>query len=189
MTLYSLNGGTPAPLPFRLIMPDGSTRTDPATFTSEEISSAGYIMVPEKPLAANMHQLIEWNGSVWTITDTRTLESAKELKLAQLKVKRQDSEKNLVFNGMSINLDNDTQSRINNALTGFDYVAPGTTTPWEVTRGIFIDMDKDTLLALGLAGWNHIRNCYINAQNLSNAIIACTTIAEIDNINLDTGWP
>ena len=40
--LYSLRQQRPAPLPQRIRMPDGFTRTDASTFTQEEIQAAGY---------------------------------------------------------------------------------------------------------------------------------------------------
>lgn len=40
--LYSLRQQRPAPLPQRIRMPDGFTRTDASTFTQDEIQSAGY---------------------------------------------------------------------------------------------------------------------------------------------------
>lgn len=69
MTLYSLNGAEPAELPFRIVMPDGFTRTDPESFTAEEIAAAGYVVAPAKP---NHDPAIEhppaWNGSGWIVT-------------------------------------------------------------------------------------------------------------------------
>lgn len=40
--LYSFNGAYPAPLPFRITLPNGFTRTDPLTFTEDEIGAAGF---------------------------------------------------------------------------------------------------------------------------------------------------
>lgn len=40
--LYSHNGARPAPLPFRITLPNGFTRTDPSTFTEAEITAAGF---------------------------------------------------------------------------------------------------------------------------------------------------
>ena len=40
--LYSFRQQRPAPLPQRIRMPDGFTRTDASTFTQEEIQAAGY---------------------------------------------------------------------------------------------------------------------------------------------------
>ena len=42
MMLYSYQQQRPAPLPHRIRMPDGFTRTNPSTFTQEEILAAGY---------------------------------------------------------------------------------------------------------------------------------------------------
>ncbi|MFZ9061685.1 MAG: hypothetical protein ACO218_10750 [Steroidobacteraceae bacterium] len=39
--LYSHHAATPAPLPHRIRFPDGSTRTDRATFTADELERAG----------------------------------------------------------------------------------------------------------------------------------------------------
>ena len=40
--LYSLRQQRPAPLPFRIRLSNGFTRTEPASFTAEEIADAGY---------------------------------------------------------------------------------------------------------------------------------------------------
>lgn len=40
--LYSLHGARPKPLPFRITLPNGFTRTDPSTFTEDEIHAAGF---------------------------------------------------------------------------------------------------------------------------------------------------
>ena len=40
--LYSIHNQRPAPLPHRIRMPDGFTRTDASTFTQEEIQAAGF---------------------------------------------------------------------------------------------------------------------------------------------------
>jgi len=52
MTLYSHNGAAPAPLPFRIRVPDGNgtrSRTDPSTFTAGEIEAAGYVAADAAP--------------------------------------------------------------------------------------------------------------------------------------------
>jgi hypothetical protein len=42
MMLYSFQGSRPVPLPFRITLPNGFTRTDPSTFTEGEITAAGF---------------------------------------------------------------------------------------------------------------------------------------------------
>lgn len=74
MTLYTKNGSYPQPLPFRIRLSDGRTRTDPSTFTSEEIADAGYISVPHMPVP-NSVQKVSWNAQLlqWVLED-KTLE-------------------------------------------------------------------------------------------------------------------
>lgn len=69
MALYLHPTGAVGPLPFRLRMPDGSTRTDPASFTSAEIASAGFAgPLPGKPpYDAATHQPPEWREGAWIV--------------------------------------------------------------------------------------------------------------------------
>lgn len=66
--LYSYNGEYPAPLPFRIKLPNGQTRTDPSTFTQEEILLAGYSRA-EPPPAINEYQRLSWAGGYWLVED------------------------------------------------------------------------------------------------------------------------
>jgi hypothetical protein len=65
-TLYTHLNRTPAPLPFRIRMSDGSTRTRPETFTAEEIAAAGYVVAPEKPTHdPDTEAPAEWVDGQW----------------------------------------------------------------------------------------------------------------------------
>jgi hypothetical protein len=62
--LYSLNGSHPEPIPFRITLPNGFTRTDPTTFTKEEIAAAGFIGPYAKPPYDPATQQLDWiNGA------------------------------------------------------------------------------------------------------------------------------
>ena len=61
--LYSLHNQRPAPLPHRIRMPDGFTRTDASTFTQEEIQAAGYSGPYTEPsYNSSTEQLLWVNG-------------------------------------------------------------------------------------------------------------------------------
>lgn len=62
--LYSLNRGYPEELPFRIRFANGLTRTNPATFTKEELDMIGFVEVPDKP-EVKENQLLSWNISIW----------------------------------------------------------------------------------------------------------------------------
>lgn len=66
---YTKNGNTPvAILPWRIRLSDGTTRTDPSTFTEEMIADAGYTIAPDKPEVVE-GKIILWNGSEWYYED------------------------------------------------------------------------------------------------------------------------
>lgn len=70
--MYSYKGSTPNHLPLRLRLADGSTRTDPTTFTDEEIADAGYVYVePFSTSYEDRTQKVVWNSGLiaWGLSD------------------------------------------------------------------------------------------------------------------------
>lgn len=65
--LYSLNGAWPDALPFRVNLPNSVTRTDPTTFTQEELASWGYVGPIAPPTYDLFTEVLEWDGSAFTI--------------------------------------------------------------------------------------------------------------------------
>ena len=61
MKLYSYNGGYPSPLPSRIRLSNGMTKTDQSTFTPEDIADAGYVEAPVKP-TLSQNEVLSWNG-------------------------------------------------------------------------------------------------------------------------------
>jgi len=66
--LYSFKGEHPRELPFRIRMANGFTRTDPETFTMEEIQSAGFVEAPDKPTIKD-GQILTWKDNKWLVLD------------------------------------------------------------------------------------------------------------------------
>lgn len=64
--LYSHNGSYPTTLPNRIRLSDGSTRTDPDTFTAEEIADAGYVAAEDPPDYNNNTQRLDWDSD-WAV--------------------------------------------------------------------------------------------------------------------------
>jgi hypothetical protein len=185
--LYSKNGEYPSELPFRIVLSNGNTRTDTATFTPEEIADAGYVAVSEPP-AGDGVSTISWTGTSWVQTDTRTFQVTLNNKMAELKSYRQFKETDFYFNGTKLFLNEQTQSRLNAALVGYAY-NPNAIINWEFAPGVYIDLDKATLEFIALSAWEHIRLCYVNAKDITITINAATTVAELDAINVTLGWP
>jgi hypothetical protein len=80
MKLYSYKSQYPKELPFRIKLSSGMTRTDPSTFTVEELKNAGYTEAPNKP-TADPTQVTEWDTTTvsWLTRDKTEEELANEL--------------------------------------------------------------------------------------------------------------
>ena len=79
-SLYSCDQAWPRPLPFRVTTSDGSTRTDPSTFTPEELAEWGYVGPFEEPAFDPDTQVLEWNGTDYVVRD----KTAEEVHLQSL---------------------------------------------------------------------------------------------------------
>lgn len=66
MLLYSLNGEYPTKLPDRIRLPNGITRTDSTTYTTEEIALADYIPIEVPDYNTETEQL-NWLGDRFVV--------------------------------------------------------------------------------------------------------------------------
>lgn len=83
MALYSFGGAYPSAIPARLKFPDGTTKTDPSTFTQDDLVYAGYTQVPDKPSITNT-QVLSWDSVIvsWSVRDKTAEELQQELNAA-----------------------------------------------------------------------------------------------------------
>ena len=65
--LYSINNSRPAPLPFRIRLSNSFTRTDPASFTAEEIADAGYVGPYAEPTYTAATEQLLWVDGKYVI--------------------------------------------------------------------------------------------------------------------------
>lgn len=95
MTLYTKNGSYPQPIPFRIRLSNGLTRTDPTSFTPEEIADAGYTAVPDMPVP-NSVQKVFWDSqtSQWILED-KTLEELQAEKEAVWRQIREERDRRI----------------------------------------------------------------------------------------------
>lgn len=183
--LYYRANDWPGPLPNRLLMPDG--RVVLPEYTAAEIAEAGYTVAPSQPTLQS-YEILGWDGSNWTVTDPRTVESWKVQKIQEVSKRRQEEEQDFVYGGAAISLDSDTQARIDSAISGLERKPPGSTIWWQ-SGTTFTQFDLSGLEALGVAAFDHVEACFSNVKVLVEALQACTTIAELDAVDITVGWP
>jgi hypothetical protein len=72
--LYSHNNARPEPLPFRIALPNGFTRTDPSTFTEDEITAAGFTGPFTEPSYDAKTEVLDWDGENYFVRPYNTQE-------------------------------------------------------------------------------------------------------------------
>ena len=77
--LYSHNSEYPKPLPERIRLSSGLTRTDSSTFTEEELADAGYVFVEDPPSFDEKTEKLIWNRSSWEVISLTDGEIASKL--------------------------------------------------------------------------------------------------------------
>ena len=79
MTVYSYRSQIPGPLPYMIVLSNGQTRTEPDTFTAEEIADAGFVAVRDRPLITET-QRVGWSVELvdWVVTDKTPTELEQE---------------------------------------------------------------------------------------------------------------
>lgn len=194
--LYSLNGNYPQPLPFRIRLPDGSTRTEPSTFTPEVILSAGYIQVDDEPIPTE-NQIVSWSPATisWIIRDKTPeelqaeLTSAKNDRLSYITQCRDND-----FNSLTTNWDNDTwdaretdSTRIANVLTMIEQANnQGIPTPNAVNWRTFDDQTRilsiPEMIQLGASMFQSQQIIWYKQATLKDQILAATTVAQVNAV-------
>jgi hypothetical protein len=87
MTIYSYKTQHPKPIPFRIKLSNGRTRTDPSSFTAEEIADAGYVAVRDMP-SIEANQIVFWSSSEidWIVRDKTEQELQAESETRRSKI-------------------------------------------------------------------------------------------------------
>lgn len=194
--LYSLNGNYPQPIPFRLRFPDGSTRTDPSTFTEEEITSLGYVQVEDEPVPTDT-QVVSWSPSTisWIIRDKTPEELQADLTVAKNQRLVYITEcRDNTFKVLTTTWNNDTwdaretdSTRIANVLTMIQQAnQQGIPTPSTVDWRTYDDQSRTLTIAeltqLGASMFQAQQVIWYRQAMLKDQVLAATTIQQINNI-------
>lgn len=91
--LYSLNKTEPKELPFKIYLSDGKQRTDPSSFTDDEIADAGYVFAGFAPAHDSTTQKATWNGTEWVISNKTAEELQAEKDNLWKEIREQRDEK------------------------------------------------------------------------------------------------
>lgn len=192
MKLYSKNGSYPEPIPFRIKLSNGLTRTDPSSFTEEEINDAGYIEVSNPP-SITSEQVLEWNflNLEWIV---RNVSEQEINNLKQLRLNYITESRELDLNALTCQWNSDTwdaretdSTRIANVLTMIEQANnQNIPTPSTVNWRTFDDQTRTLtvpeLIQLGASMFQAQQVVWYKQAALKDQILAATTVAEVNAV-------
>jgi len=91
--------------------------------------------------------------------------------------------------GVGVRTDEVGQAKLTGAIALFDHDPTLTTIDWEATPGVWVTLDGPTVRGLGVIVGRHIQSCFSHARQLSEAVTAADTHADLDAIDIEAGWP
>lgn len=194
--LYSYQGNYPQNLPFRIKLSNGMTRTDPSSFSQEEIQDAGYTEVPNEPAIAS-NQILSWDSQniEWIVRDKTEQELENELNGAkQSRLMYITDSRDLELRRLTCEWDNDQwdaresdSTRIANVLTMIQQASnQGIPTPPTVNWRTYDDQTRSLtvpeLIQLGASMFQAQQVVWYKQAMLKDMILAATTVQEINSV-------
>lgn len=178
MTDYTKGGAVPAPLPFRIRLPDGRTRTNPASFTPEEIAGAGFVAVDPEP-ALGVNQVVTWGDGDWVVRDKTPEEISAEHDalraqlIADLAARRYQVEiGGVTFGGATVDTTREAQAQIASTYSALkDGLVSGV--EWKAQTGwLVLDLAAFTPIATAVA--QHVQASFAAERAVQDQIEALT---------------
>jgi hypothetical protein len=189
--LYSQNGAYPAPLPFRVRLSNGQTRTNPESFTPSEIAAWGFVAVSAPPSFDPNTEALSWTGSAWSVTARSVADRKTEMKSALRSefAARKAAGKTITIDSTDIAFATDDSAHQQlKALS--DRLASEGGTQKAVTRsGARINVTAAQAAAVFSAIDDYQAACWTREYDLDAAIDAAADHAALDAIDVTAGWP
>lgn len=162
------------------------------------------VEIPPKP-AITEHQTLTRDAEnpvlvqgVWTIEwvivnntqDAAYLISHRKKKVDQIREKRRQVEAGglVLGNGMVMRSDKESQAALGNEQR-LMAITPGRTIDWEMADGEFVVLNKANVDSMDADLSAHVQAARTNQRVLYDLLKAATTVAQIDAIDTEAGWP
>lgn len=160
------------------------------------------IIVLNEPLpdTFNNYKVIHELGNIgWTYnpetktfitnTPTLTLEESREEKFEELASTLEQHEYGgVTYNGNRFATDKDSQIKYLGILVSA-ITDPNYTVQFKTLDKSYVELNALEVNQLCMTVKNHIQNCFNNDARLTELIKSATTVEELNNIDLDSGWP
>lgn len=157
------------------------------------MTNNSFVLVDGEQIAADDARLSGLDDAfqaAWRLYDgaiSVDLATAKQIKKSQLAAKRWDVETGgMTVSGMTVSTDRDSQGLV----TGAAFAASlddTYTVKWK-TAGGFIDLDATGIIGIAQAMRAHVQGSFNREAVIASDIDDCTTIAQLDAIDINAGW-
>jgi len=197
MTLYSLNGADPAPLPKSHLAADGTNYTALAALPDAVLSGLGYVAATGAPaFNPNTHKQ-SWDGAAWATATLTTEETAA--RVASVRVKKLDalraeyrrrSQAGITFNSIPIATTPDAVAEIKELKDAYADGSLTGTNKVTTRSGKVISMTSALATALYQQAVAH-KAAHQAAESAHAEYIndPARTAQEIADRDITTGWP
>ena len=181
-TRKSIPKGLPPPAPYKTVSVAPQPEYDPRTHRAVQAS---------QPALISGDWLLSWTVEELSEEEQETaFNRAKSDKLDAARQKRWEAETSgITVNGMGIRTDSGSQSRITGMAAGVIDYPDGPDIDFEYLPNEWITLTRPQALAIAQAVFSHVQECFSHHKTLSQAIFAAENYAELDAVDIDSGWP
>lgn len=131
-----------------------------------------------------------WNNKAQEIiTTNNTLEHAISIKKQEIAYARMQAETSgTIINGININTDRDSQSKITGAaVQAID--DPSYTCQWKTDDGIFVTIDADTIKIIARGIRTYVQSCFDKEAAIISYLDTLTNKEDVDKVTWNTWEP
>lgn len=125
---------------------------------------------------------------VHTLAD-EPLADLKAAKLAQLAARRWDAEQWITYLGVRMKCDVAARANVTGTILGMQLPGAKTNRRWKLESGDHRDMAIADMIAMGRAMGDHVQACFDHEEALAGQIAAATDAAQLEAVNINSGWP
>ena len=145
-------------------------------------------LVPTDPANTDYAAILASGAQIEPYARHSTLVGAKAGKLSDLSNRRWKATQRMTYDGVQTAADS-AIAALTGAVVALQLLEPGGTVQWKLAAGEFRTYALADLVQLAGATRDHIQACFDNELALTAQIQGAETIAAIEAIDIEQGWP
>jgi len=194
--MYLIQGILRTELPFRVFLPDGSSRTGLNELTEDQLAELNIYPVDE--IRPELLPAQYYGEPTITIAEERALAeypvldyseeqlaerltTAKEAKKSEIAAARYEAE---IAGILGIKTDRESQALLTGAVLQA-FIDPTYSLNWKTVDGTFVELGYAEIMAVGTVVRTHVQDQFNKESEIRDKIDACTTVEEVAAITYE----